>query len=58
MRTYPNGYIPDEQAVFLNSRFYRNRNDGIFFHNSRNLAVVGGVFADNREQLDFDRYVF
>lgn len=55
IRTYPNGYVPDEQAVFLNSRSYRNRGDGLFFHNSRNLAVVGGVFADNREQLDFDR---
>ena len=43
------------QAKFLNSRSYRNRGDGLFFHNSRNLAVLGGVFADNREQLDFDR---
>jgi hypothetical protein len=55
LRTYPSGFIPDKQAVFLNSKSYRNRGDGLFFHNSRNLAVVGGIFADNREQLDFDR---
>jgi len=55
IRTYPSGYIPEEQAVFLNSRSYRNKGDGLFFHNSRNLAVVGGVFADNRQQIDFDR---
>jgi hypothetical protein len=55
LRTYPHGYMPSEQGVFYESRLYRNRGDGLFFHNSRNLAVVGGVFADNREQLDFDQ---
>ena len=27
----------------------------MFFHNSRNLALVGGLFADNQIQVDFDR---
>lgn len=41
--------------MFLNSRVYRNEEDGVFFHNSKNLSVIGGIYADNREQVDFDR---
>jgi hypothetical protein len=55
LRSYPHGYMPDNTATFSNSRFYRNKNDGLFFHNSRNLAVEGGIFADHRESLDIDR---
>eukprot|EP00542_Grammatophora_oceanica_P020927 CAMPEP_0194026912 /NCGR_PEP_ID=MMETSP0009_2-20130614/1155_1 /TAXON_ID=210454 /ORGANISM="Grammatophora oceanica, Strain CCMP 410" /LENGTH=1694 /DNA_ID=CAMNT_0038665801 /DNA_START=100 /DNA_END=5184 /DNA_ORIENTATION=- len=54
-RTYPNGYIPDEKAVFYDLRSYRNRGDGFFFHNSNNLQVQGGLFADNRRGIDIDR---
>jgi hypothetical protein len=42
-------------AIFVGLRSYRNYGDGVFFHNSKNLTLVGGTFADNREQLDFDR---
>lgn len=55
LRTYPDGFIPEEKAEFLNTRSYRNLGDGVFFHNSRNLALIGGVYADNRIQVDFDR---
>jgi hypothetical protein len=54
-RTYPNGYVPDEQAIFENSLSYRNDGDGWFIHNSRNISLVGGHFADNEVNLDFDR---
>jgi len=55
IRTYPIGFVPNEQAVFYNSRSYRNYQSGMFIHNSREIAVLGGVFADNRESLDIDR---
>jgi hypothetical protein len=55
LRTYPIGYLPSRQAIFDNTRSYKNRQDGIFFHNSENLSVTGGVLADNRIQADFDR---
>ena len=57
LKTYPGaGYAPaGKQAVFANMASYRNRGDGVFFHNSRNLAVVGGFMSDNRIQVDFDR---
>lgn len=51
---YPSGFFPEEQAIFHNSRFYRNR-DGIFVHKCRNLALVGGVYGDSRVQIDVDR---
>jgi len=55
IRTYPHGFDPTEEASFVGCKSYRNENDGVFFHNSRNLTVIGGIYADNRDQLDFDR---
>ena len=55
LRTYPFGFMPSEEAVFYNTRSFRNRQEGVFVHNSRNLAFQGGVLADNRIQFDFDR---
>lgn len=46
---------PPKEATFIGCKSYRNEEDGVFFHNSKNLTVVGGIYADNREQLDFDR---
>ena len=47
--------MPEEEAVFVNTRSFRNKAGGVFIHNSRNIAVVGGVLADNMIQFDFDR---
>lgn len=55
IRTYPQGFEPPGEAMFVGCRSYRNEEDGVFFHNSKDLSVIGGVYADNREQLDFDR---
>jgi len=55
IRTYPNGYVPDNVAIFENSRSYRNDNDGMFIHNSRNITLKGFHFADNEHGLDLDR---
>lgn len=51
---YPQGYHPEYPAKFEGTRSYRNRLDGIFFHNSKDLIVSGGLLADNRIQVDFD----
>lgn len=55
LRLYPFGFMPEKEAVFTNTRSFRNKQEGVFIHNSRNIAVEGGVLADNRKQFDFDR---
>ena len=55
IRTYPNGYVPNEQAIFEDSRVYRNSNSGMFIHNSRNIALSNFHFADNEQGVDLDR---
>jgi hypothetical protein len=55
IRTYPNGYTPDNVAVFDDSRSYRNSNSGMFIHNSRNITLKGFHFADNEQGVDVDR---
>ena len=34
---------------------YRNAGDGVLFHNSKGLGIDGGVFADNRRQIEVDK---
>jgi hypothetical protein len=53
--TYPNGFMPTKQAVFHNTRSYKNMLAGAFVHNSGNIMLRGGVFADNSIQIDLDR---
>ena len=58
VKTYPGaGYNPPSQglATFQDTKSYRNRGSGIFFHNSRNIHVEGGFYADNRKGIDIDR---
>jgi hypothetical protein len=55
IRTYPHGYLPSKEAVFMDNRSYRNMDEGIFLHNSKNIAIKGGILADNRMQVDLDR---
>lgn len=38
-----------------NTRSYKNGEAGLFFHNSQDIKVDGGVLADNSIQCDFDR---
>ena len=54
-RSYPTGYIPRQEAVFTELVSFRNRRDGVFFHNSINLALVDSILADNQKQIDIDR---
>jgi hypothetical protein len=54
MRTYPTGYIPAQEALFQGPKCYRNT-FGLFIHNSRNVTVTGGLFADNMLGVDIDR---
>jgi len=54
-KLYPNGYFPEDEASFKNMRSYRNKGDGVLLHNSRNLAVEGGYFADNRQGVEVDK---
>jgi len=55
IRTYPNGYAPENVAVFDGSRSYRNSNSGMFIHNSQNITLKGFHFADNEQGVDVDR---
>jgi hypothetical protein len=55
IRTYPHGYLPSIEATFHDNLSFRNRGDGFFLRNSNNIAVTGGVLADNAIQIDIDR---
>jgi hypothetical protein len=46
--------VPDEEAVFLGLKSYRNSLSGIFFHLSHNLAVDGALVADNNNGFTLD----
>jgi len=54
-KLYPNGYFPEDRAFFEDVRSYRNAGDGVLLHNSKNLGILGGVFADNRRQIEIDK---
>ena len=55
IRTYPHGYMPSLEAAFKDNLSYRNTGDGFFLRNSKNIAVTGGILADNEIQIDIDR---
>lgn len=57
IKTYPgNGYWPyGDAAVFEDCISYRNAGNGVFIHNSGNIKIEGGLYADNRVQVDLDR---
>ena len=58
VKTYPGaGYNPPTRglATFQNTKSFRNRGAGFFIHNSRNIHIEGGKYADNRRQIDIDR---
>ncbi|KAI2508062.1 DUF1800-containing protein [Fragilaria crotonensis] len=55
IRTYPHGYLPSIEAAFKDNLSFRNMEDGFFLRNSNNIAVTGGVLADNAIQIDIDR---
>jgi len=53
--TYPTGWQPPTQAIFDNTRSYKNTKAGVFFHNSQDLKLQDGALADNSVQADFDK---
>ena len=57
IKTYPgDGYRPNgDAAVFKDCVSFRNAGNGVFIHNSGNIKVEGGLYADNRVQIDLDR---
>ena len=56
VKTYPGtGYDPVEEQTFYKTKSYRNAGNGVFIHNSENIKIQGGLFADNRIQVDIDR---
>jgi len=54
-KLYPNGYFPNEEAVFKDFRSYVNKGDGVLLHNSAKLAIDGGYFGDNRQGIEVDK---
>jgi hypothetical protein len=57
VKTYPgDGYKPEgDPADFIDTKSYRNAGNGFFIHNSENIKIQGGLFADNRVQVNIDR---
>jgi hypothetical protein len=53
MKTYPSGYIPDDEASLIGCKSYRNA-FGLLIHLSSNIRVQGGIFADNTVSVDVD----
>ena len=53
-KLYPNGHFPKTEQVFSNTKAFRNKGDGVLFHNSRSLVIEGGIYADNRQQIEND----
>jgi len=54
-KLYPNGYFPEDRALFEDVMSFRNLGDGVLLHNSKNLGIEGGVFADNRRAIEIDK---
>lgn len=54
-KLYPNGYFPNTHAPFENMISFRNAGDGVLLHNSAKLWIKGGVYADNRVQVEVDK---
>lgn len=54
-KLYPNGYFPETHAAFQDTRSFRNAGDGVLLHNSAKLYIQGGVYADNRVQIEIDK---
>jgi len=54
-KLYPNGYFPKEHANFTDMISFRNAGDGVLLHNSAKLHIKGGIFADNRVQVEIDK---
>jgi hypothetical protein len=44
-KTYPSGYVPDEEATFFGLKSYMN-GVGMFLHRSNNIKVVSCLFAE------------
>eukprot|EP00591_Stephanopyxis_turris_P012014 CAMPEP_0195517630 /NCGR_PEP_ID=MMETSP0794_2-20130614/11096_1 /TAXON_ID=515487 /ORGANISM="Stephanopyxis turris, Strain CCMP 815" /LENGTH=1723 /DNA_ID=CAMNT_0040646463 /DNA_START=75 /DNA_END=5246 /DNA_ORIENTATION=+ len=49
-----NDYTPRVMHAFANMKSYLNRNAGFYFYASRNVALKGSLFADNRKGVLFD----
>ena len=56
-KPYPNGYFPEDRAIFEDIISFRYHGDGIFLRNSKNLGVDGGIFANNRQAIGVDKQV-
>ena len=54
-KLYPNGYFPDFHALFVGTKSFKNIGDGVLFHNSAKLFLKGGIYADNRVQIEIDK---
>lgn len=54
-KLYPNGYFPSEHAPFEDMISFRNAGDGVLLHNSAKLWIKGGIYADNRVQVEVDK---
>mmetsp|Transcript_33357 Transcript_33357/g.49078 ORF Transcript_33357/g.49078 Transcript_33357/m.49078 type:complete len:1022 (-) Transcript_33357:371-3436(-) len=45
--TYHPGYTAPKGTVWTNTKSYKNKGNGLFFHGTQNIRVHGGLLADN-----------
>jgi len=53
-KTFPWGLQPSTSNTWLNTKAFKNRAEGIFFHNSENIIVQGGAIADNKVGIEIN----
>ena len=53
-KTFPWGLQPTNTNTWVNTKAYKNRAQGIFFHNSENIIVQGGSVADNKIGIEIN----
>ena len=46
--------LPPTVSVLTNIRSFKNRQDGLFVRSTDNLLLDGGIFADNRNQVNLE----
>jgi hypothetical protein len=55
LRFYPNEWYPSTAAKLTDVKSFRNWQNEIFFQDTGNVSVDGGLFADNLMSIEIDR---
>lgn len=55
IKTYPSGYMPDNQQTFRGIKSYRNDGAAVFLHITKNVRLDRATVADSKIGIDIDR---